>query len=198
MKLPVGIDDFKELNTGNFFTVGKTRFVRELLDEITRLHRYSKSSVVGVFGKYEESEACNLFYRVFDEDVQRLLGVDFGYDILFARLYHKSETECMGMDITVFAAIAAALIATIDIISSDGTSKYPILSFGVLIIAILLIAWRWKTSIGFHEMKFKDLLLEYMWKIIDDKTIENEVRKIILLKWKDVLDGRMLTSPLRI
>lgn len=54
LKLPVGIDDFKELNTGNFLTVDKTRFIRELLDEnskvtlITRPRRFGKSMAMSM------------------------------------------------------------------------------------------------------------------------------------------------------
>ena len=53
-KLPVGVDDFKELNTGDFFTVDKTRFIKELLADkakvtlITRPRRFGKSMAMSM------------------------------------------------------------------------------------------------------------------------------------------------------
>ncbi len=65
IKMPVGVDDFKELVQGNFLTVDKTRFIKELLDDsakvtlITRPRRFGKSvamSMLKYFFTLEDAE----------------------------------------------------------------------------------------------------------------------------------------------
>ena len=47
--MPVGIEDFKDLVTGNYYFIDKTRFIRELIDTqgkvtlITRPRRFGKT-----------------------------------------------------------------------------------------------------------------------------------------------------------
>ena len=48
--MPVGIEDFKDLVTGNYYFIDKTRFIKELIDTqgkvtlITRPRRFGKTA----------------------------------------------------------------------------------------------------------------------------------------------------------
>ncbi len=75
-RLPVGVDDFKELVQGNFLTVDKTRFIKELLDDsakvtlITRPRRFGKSMAMSML---------NYFFTL--EDAEENRGLFAGTDI---------------------------------------------------------------------------------------------------------------------
>ena len=64
-KMPVGIDDFKELRQGNYYFVDKTPFIQDLIDShskvtlITRPRRFGKTltlSMLRYFFTLEEAE----------------------------------------------------------------------------------------------------------------------------------------------
>ena len=79
-KMPVGIDDFKELRQGNYYFVDKTPFIQDLIDShskvtlITRPRRFGKTltlSMLRYFFTLEEAEenrklfvACHIVTNV--------------------------------------------------------------------------------------------------------------------------------------
>lgn len=60
LKLPVGIEDFKEIRRQGFYYIDKTKLIEQLLDNWGKVNLFTRPRR---FGKNVEHEYASLFFR---------------------------------------------------------------------------------------------------------------------------------------